>query len=225
MSAKIALERMVPVILLTDGFLGNGSEPWRIPKIADLPAITPRFAKDASTYKSYERKDQTLARDWAIPGTPGFEHLIGGLEKNKMGSVSHDPDNHQVNCEIREQKVQRVVDLVPDLEVCGDEDGEVLVVGWGGTYGHLISAVRDLRMEGKNVSLTHFNYIKPLPKNTAEVFGNFKRIIVCELNLGQFASYLRDIMPQFTYHQLNKLKGLPFTVNEIKESVYKLLEE
>jgi 2-oxoglutarate ferredoxin oxidoreductase subunit alpha len=225
MSAKIALERMVPVILLTDGFLGNGSEPWRIPKMADLPSITPRMAKDAATYKPYKRDESTLAREWAIPGTAGFEHLIGGLEKNIKGSVSHDPDNHQINCEIREQKVQRVVDLVPDLEVCGDEDGDVLVVGWGGTYGHLISAVRDLRLEGKNVSLAHFNYIKPLPKNTAEVFGNFKKIIVCELNLGQFASYLRDKMPQFTYRQLNKLKGLPFTVNEIKDSVYKLLEE
>ena len=225
MAAKIALERMVPVILLTDGFLGNGSEPWKIPKMAELPSITPRFAKDAATYKSYERKDETLARDWAIPGTAGFEHLIGGLEKNKMGSVSHDPDNHQINSELREQKVQRVVDLVPDLELCGDEDGDVLLVGWGGTYGHLISAVRDLRLEGRNVSLAHFNYIKPLPKNTAEVFGNFKKIIVCELNLGQFAGYLRDKFPQFSYHQLNKLKGLPFTVNEIKDSVYKLLEE
>jgi 2-oxoglutarate ferredoxin oxidoreductase subunit alpha len=225
-SSKIALERMVPVILLTDGFLGNGSEPWRIPKMADLPSITPRIAKDAASYKPYKRDEVTLAREWAIPGTAGFEHLIGGLEKNIKGSVSHDPDNHQINCEIREQKVQRVVDLIPDLEVCGDEDGgDVLVVGWGGTYGHLISAVRDLRMEGKNVSLAHFNYIKPLPKNTAEVFGNFKKIIVCELNLGQFASYLRDRMPQFTYSQLNKLKGLPFTVNEIKDSVYKLLEE
>ncbi len=225
MSAKIALERMVPVILLTDGFLGNGSEPWRIPKMADLPQITPRIAKDAASYKPYKRDEVTLAREWAIPGTAGFEHLIGGLEKNIKGSVSHDPDNHQINCDIREQKVQRVIDLVPDLEVCGDDDGDVLVVGWGGTYGHLISAVRDLRMEGKNVSLAHFNYIKPLPKNTAEVFGNFKKIIVCELNLGQFASYLRDKMPQFTYSQLNKLKGLPFTVNEIKERVYKLLEE
>ena len=225
MAAKIALERMVPVILLTDGFLGNGSEPWRIPKMDDLPSITPRFAKDAAVYKSYERKDDTLARNWAIPGMTGFEHLIGGLEKNKMGSVSHDPDNHQINSEIREQKVQRVVDLVPDLEVCGDDDGDVLVVGWGGTYGHLISAVRELRKEGKNVSLAHFNYIKPLPKNTVEVLGNFKKIVVCELNLGQFASYLRDKFPQFNYAQLNKLKGLPFTVNEIKDSVYKLLEE
>lgn len=225
MASKIALERMVPVILLTDGFLGNGSEPWRIPKMANLPAITPRIAKDSATYKPYGRDEATLSRDWAIPGMPGFEHLIGGLEKNKMGSVSHDPDNHQINCEIREEKVKRVVDLVPDIEVNGDNDGDVLLVGWGGTYGHLISAVRELRQEGKNVSLAHFNYIKPLPANSAAIFTNFKKIIVCELNLGQFASYLRDKMPQFTYHQLNKLKGLPFTVNEIKESVYKLLEE
>jgi len=225
MASKIALERMVPVILLTDGFLGNGSEPWRIPKMADLPSITPRMAKNAASYKPYERDDATLAREWAIPGMTGFEHLIGGLEKNKMGSVSHDPDNHQVNCEIREKKVQRVVDLVPDLEICGDDDGDVLVVGWGGTYGHLISAVRELRGEGKNVSLAHFNFIKPLPKNTAEVLSKFKKIIVCELNLGQFASYLRNEFPQFPYHQLNKLKGLPFTVNEIKDSVNKLLEE
>jgi len=225
MASKIALERMVPVILLTDGFLGNGSEPWRIPKMADLPSITPRMAKNAASYKPYERDDATLAREWAIPGMTGFEHLIGGLEKNKMGSVSHDPDNHQVNCEIREKKVQRVVDLVSDVEICGDDDGDVLVVGWGGTYGHLISAVRELRGEGKNVSLAHFNYIKPLPKNTAEVLGKFKKIIVCELNLGQFASYLRNEFPQFPYHQLNKLKGLPFTVNEIKDSVNKLLQE
>ena len=226
MASKIALERMVPVILLTDGFLGNGSEPWRIPKMADLPAITPRIAKDAATYKPYERDAVTLARDWAIPGTAGFEHLIGGLEKNIKGSVSHDPENHQKNCDLREEKVQRVVDLVPDLDVCGDDDGgKVLVVGWGGTYGHLISAVRELRHEGKSVSLAHFNYIKPLPKNAAQVFANFKRIIVCELNHGQFASYLRDKLPQFKYHQLNKLKGLPFTVNEIKDGVNKLLEE
>ncbi len=139
--------------------------------------------------------------------------------------MNHDPDNHQTNCEIREQKVQRVVDMIPELEVCGDDDGDVLIVGWGGTYGHLISAVRELRLEGKNVSLAHFNYIKPLPKNTTAVFGEFKKIIVCELNLGQFAGYLRDELPQFSYHQLNKLKGLPFTVNEIKESVNKLLGE
>ena len=224
-AAKIALERMVPVILLTDGFLGNGTEPWKIIKMEELPPITPRIAKDASTFQAYKRDPEILARDWAIPGTPGFEHRIGGLEKNITGTVSHDPENHQVNTEIREEKVQRVVDMVPDLELCGDEDGDVLVVGWGGTYGHLISTVRELRKEGKNVSLAHFNYIKPLPKNTAEVFGKFKKIIVCELNLGQFASYLRDKVPGMEYHQYNKVKGLPFTVNELKQSIYKLLED
>ena len=224
-SSKIALERMVPVILLTDGFLGNGSEPWRIPKMSELPEIKPRFAKDVNNFKAYQRDEKTLAREWAFPGMAGFEHRIGGLEKNVSGTVSHDPENHQVNCEIREEKVQRCVDMVPDLELCGDDEGDVLVVGWGGTYGHLISTVRQLRAEGKNVSLAHFNYIKPLPKNTREVFSKFKKIIVCELNLGQFASYLRDKIPGFTYYQANKVKGLPFTVNELKESVTKLLED
>ncbi len=226
MASKIALERMVPVILLTDGFLGNGSEPWKIPAMAEMPNITPRIAKDAEEFKAYRRVDETLAREWAFPGMKGYEHRIGGLEKNVVGTVSHDPENHQVNTEIREDKVQRVVDLVPDLEICGDDDGgEILVVGWGGTYGHLISAVRELRREGKDVSLAHFNYIKPLPKNTNEVFGKFKKIIVCELNMGQFAGYLRDKVPGFTYHQANKVKGLPFTVSELKESINQLLED
>jgi 2-oxoglutarate ferredoxin oxidoreductase subunit alpha len=225
-ASKIALERMVPVILLTDGFLGNGSEPWKIPTMAELPEITPRIAKDVASFKPYARDEKTLARDWAIPGMPGFEHRIGGLEKNETGTVSHDPENHHVNSQIREEKVQRVVDLVPDIEICGDDDGgDILVVGWGGTYGHLISSVRELRLEGKKVSLAHFNYIKPLPKNTEEVFSKFKKIIVCELNLGQFAAYLRDRLPQFNYYQANKVKGLPFTVSELKESVTKLLED
>ncbi|HPF52280.1 MAG TPA: 2-oxoacid:acceptor oxidoreductase subunit alpha [Draconibacterium sp.] len=225
MASKIALERMVPVILLTDGFLGNGSEPWKIPTMAELPTITPRIAKDPETFKPYQRDEATLSREWAFPGMPGFEHRIGGLEKNIVGTVNHDPENHQVNTEIREGKVQRVADLVPDLETCGDNDGEVLVVGWGGTYGHLISTVRELRKEGKDVSLAHFNYIKPLPKNTQEVFSKFKKIIVCELNMGQFAGYLRDKVPGFTYYQANKVKGLPFTVSELKESINKLLED
>ncbi len=226
MAAKIALERMVPVILLTDGFLGNGSEPWKIPTMAELPTITPRIAKEAEGFQAYARDAETLAREWATPGRKGFEHRIGGLEKNITGTVSHDPDNHQKNSEIREEKVQRVVDLVPDIELCGDEDGgDVLVVGWGGTYGHLISTVRELRLEGKKVSLAHFNYIKPLPKNTEEVFSKFKKIIVCELNLGQFVGYLRDKLPGFTYYQANKVKGQPFTVSELKESVTKLLED
>jgi len=224
-ASKIALERMVPVILLTDGFLGNGSEPWKIPTMAELPEIKPRIANNAESFLAYKRDDQILAREWAFPGMKGFEHRIGGLEKNITGTVSHDPENHQANCEIREEKVQRVVDMVPDLEVYGDEDGDVLVIGWGGTYGHMISTVRELRQQGKNVSLAHFNYIKPLPKNTEAVFSKFKKIIVCELNLGQFASYLRDKVPGYTYHQANKVKGLPFTVSELKKSITKLLED
>ena len=178
MASKIALERMVPVLLLTDGFLGNGSEPWKIPQMADLPIITPRIAKNAEEFKAYKRDEKTLAREWAFPGMKGFEHRIGGLEKNEIGTVSHDPENHQKNTEIREEKVQRVADMIPELEICGDDEGgEVLVVGWGGTYGHLVSAVRELRREGKDVSLAHFNYIKPLPKNTEEVFSKFKKLL------------------------------------------------
>jgi len=224
-AAKIALERMVPVILLTDGFLGNGTEPWKVPSMSELPTITPRIAKDASLFEPYKRDAEILARDWAFPGMAGFEHRIGGLEKNTTGTVSHNPENHQLNTEIRENKVQRVVDMVPEIELCGDNDGEVLVVGWGGTYGHMITTVRELRKEGKNVSLAHFNYIKPLPANTKGVFSKFKKIIVCELNMGQFAGYLRDKMPEFKYYQYNKVKGLPFTVDELKKSVYKLLED
>ncbi len=224
-AAKIALERMLPVILLIDGFLGNGSEPWKIPKVAELQSITPRIAKDASAYKPYLRDEEMLSREWAFPGMEGFEHRIGGLEKNASGAVSHDPENHQLNTEIREKKVQKVVDLVPELEVYGKEQGDVLVVGWGGTYGHLVGAVSGLLDEGKSVALAHFNYIKPLPKNTEEIFGRYKKIVICELNLGQFAGYLRDKIPGFTYHQINKIKGLPFTVKELKEGINKLLED
>ncbi len=224
-SAKIALERMVPVVLLTDGFLGNGSEPWRVPSMDELPPITPRIAKDPATFKAYKRDENILSREWAFPGMDGFQHRIGGLEKNAEGGVSHDPQIHQKNCEARAAKVERVVDMVPDLEVIGDADGgNLLVVGWGGTFGHMISAVREAREQGKSVSLAHFNYIQPLPKNTNEVFSKFKKIVVCELNLGQFASYLRDKVPGYTYYQENKVQGAPFTVLELTKKFDKLLE-
>ncbi len=224
-AAKIALERMVPVILLTDGFLGNGSEPWKIPKMAELPSITPRVARNVSSFQAYKRDENTLSREWAWPGMKDFEHRIGGLEKDVSGTVSHVPENHQRNTNIRKEKVQKVADMIPRLEVCGDPDGDILVVGWGGTYGHLLSTVRELREEGVNVSLAHFNYIQPLPGNVPELFSKFKKIVVCELNLGQFASYLRDKVPGFEYQQFNKVKGLPFTVFELKQGIYKLLED
>ncbi|MBW8327539.1 MAG: 2-oxoacid:acceptor oxidoreductase subunit alpha [Prolixibacteraceae bacterium] len=224
LSAKIALERMVPVVLLTDGFLGNGSEPWRVPAMAELPPITPRKATNPELFKPYNRDPETLAREWAVPGMEGYEHRIGGLEKNAAGAVSHDPENHHINTEIRAAKVEKVADMIPELELVGEPEGDLLVVGWGGTYGHMISSVRAMQDAGKKVSLAHFNYIKPLPKNTAEVFSKFKKIVVCELNLGQFASYLRDKVPGLHYYQVNKMKGLPFSVHELVENFEKILE-
>ena len=224
LSAKIALERMVPVVLLTDGFLGNGSEPWRVPTMDELPPITPRKATNPELFKPYNRDPETLAREWAVPGMDGFQHRIGGLEKNAAGAVSHDPENHHINTEIRAAKVEKVVDMIPELELVGEPEGDLLVVGWGGTYGHMISSVREMQNAGKKVSLAHFNYIKPLPKNTAEVFRKFKKIVVCELNLGQFASYLRDKVPGLHYYQVNKMKGLPFSVHELVENFEKILE-
>jgi len=225
MAAKIALERMTPVILLTDGFLGNGSEPWKIPSMAEMPTISTRFAKDTTTYKPYGRTDSTLAREWAVPGMEGFEHRIGGLEKDENGGANQVPENHQKMCDLRAEKVARVVDLIPDMEVYGCQEGDVLVVGWGGTFGHLVSAVKELVEAGNSVGLAHFNYINPLPANTAAIFSNYKKILVCELNAGQFVAYLRDKLPQFSYLQYNKLQGLPFSVEEIKDNVLKILED
>jgi 2-oxoglutarate ferredoxin oxidoreductase subunit alpha len=225
MSAKIALERMVPVVLLTDGFLGNGSEPWKVPTLADLPSITPRIAKDPATFKPYKRDPKTLAREWAFPGMDGFQHRIGGLEKDEAGNVSHDPANHQLMCEIRRDKVEAVVDMLPELELVGDDSGDLLVVGWGGTLGHLDTAVRELQKKGTKISLAHFNYIKPLPGNTKEIFSKFNKIVVCELNLGQFVGYLRDKLPEHQYHQFNKVQGLPFTIQELSDHFIKLIAQ
>jgi len=226
-SAKIAVEHMTPVILLTDGFIANGSEPWKIPNMADYPSITAPIAKEGTkNWNPYERDLERLARTWAVPGTIGLEHRIGGLEKDGLkGSVSHDPINHQEMTKIREEKVQRVSNFIPELKVEGEEKGKLLVVGWGGTYGHLATSVNDLQHKGHSISLAHFNYIKPLPSNVKEVFSKFDKIVVCETNLGQFADYLRMTNPEFKYEQYNKVQGLPFTTIELEEQFIKLLEE
>lgn len=226
-AGKIALEHMTPVILLTDGFLANGAQPWLIPSMAKLPEIKIRRAKEGDDYQPYARDPETLARTWAVPGTKGLEHRIGGLEKmNITGTISYVPENHQVMTDLRQEKVARIANYIPQQQVYGNpEGGDILIVGWGGTYGHLFSAVKELRKEGKDVSLAHFNYINPLPKNTREVLAKFKKILVCELNLGQFAAYLRSKYPEFTYQQYNKVAGLPFTVLEIKEEVNKLIND
>ncbi len=214
-AAKIALEHMTPVLLLTEGFLGNGSEPWHIPSMKDYPKIVPPFAQPNTEYKPFQRDPETLARRWAVPGMAGCEHRVGGLEKNHDGVLSSDPQNHAMMVREREEKVQRVANYIPELEINGAESGKLLVVGWGGTYGHLLSAVQDVRREGIDVSFAHFDYIMPLPRNTEEVFKKFDKILVCELNNGHFVNYLRGVMPQFKYEQYNKVQGQPFLVQEI----------
>lgn len=215
-AAKIALEHVTPVILLTDGFIANGSEAWRLPSMADYPEIqAPIVESTDGEFMPYKR-DERGVRGWAFPGKKGLEHRIGGLEKHALkGCISYDPENHQLMTEARARKVANVVEDIPQQTVYGDSQGEILVVGWGGTEGHLRNAVDMLRAQEKSVSLCHFNYINPLPKGTEEILSSFSRILVCELNEGQFASYLRSQFPHITFEQYNKVEGQPFTIVEL----------
>ena len=226
-AGRLALESMTPVILLSDGYLGNGSQLFRIPKMADLPKINPPFAKpNDPDYAPYNRDAKTLVRQWAVPGMEGLRHRIGGLEKlSGKGSVSTDNANHQLMVNYRKEKVERVANRIPDQKVEGDENAELLVVGWGGTQGALRCAVQQLQAEGKSIAFTHFNYIMPLPKNTGDIMRRHKKIVVCELNMGQFANYLRMHFEGLTFHQYNKVQGLPFEVSELVEEFNKILGE
>lgn len=225
-ASKLALEHMTPVILLTDGYLANGSELMNIPAMKDMPEIHPPKVRDNDKgYQPYKRDPDKLNRFWAIPGQPGLRHRVGGLEKaNITGEVSHDPMNHQIMVELRDKKVQKVADYIPDQKVIGPSEADLLVVGWGGTYGALVSAVNDLQAEGKSVAMAQFSYINPLPPNTADIFKGYKKILVAEINLGQFASYLRSKHPQFEYLQYNKIQGLPLFISELKEKINEILE-
>ena len=218
-AAKIAIEHMTPVLLLSEGFLGNGSEPWLIPSMKDYPKIVPPFVQPNKEYKPYERDPETLVRKWAVPGMAGCEHRVGGLEKNHEGVLSSDPQNHAVMVAERAMKVEKVADDIPLQTVYGSDCGKLLVVGWGGTYGHLLSAVQEAREGGLDVSLAHFDYILPLPKNTEHIFSRYERILVCELNNGHFVNYLRGRLPQFNYLQFNKVQGQPFLVQEIIKAI------
>jgi len=226
-AAKLAMEHMTPVILLTDGYIGQGSELFRIPKVADLPDINPPIAKpNEENYKPYNRDAETLVRRWAVPGTEGLRHRIGGLEKTDIkGEVSTDPLNHAKMVAYRDEKVKKIADFIPEQEIFGDATGDVLIVSWGGTYGQTLVAVKALQKEGKKISLAHFKHIMPLPKNTADVFKGFKKILVCELNGGQFADYLRMTHPSFSYMKLCKVQGLPFTTEELIGKFNQTLEE
>lgn len=226
-AGRLALETMTPVILLTDGYLGNGSQLFRIPKMADLPKINPPFATpNDPNYAPYNRDPETLVRQWAVPGMEGLRHRIGGLEKlSGKGSVSTDNANHQEMVNYRKEKVERVANRIPEQQIEGDENAELLVVGWGGTQGALRSAVQELQAEGKSVAFTQFNYIMPLPKNTEEIMRRHKKVVVCELNMGQFVNYLRMNFEGVRFHQYNKVQGLPFEVSELKEVFNKILGE
>jgi 2-oxoglutarate ferredoxin oxidoreductase subunit alpha len=215
-ASKIAMEHMTPVLLLTDGFIANSSEAWAIPQMADMPTITPPIAvAGEGDFMPYKR-DERLVRSWAFPGMANLEHRIGGLEKNvSTGNISYDPANHAVMVATRAAKVAAVVADIPEQSVDGDSTGELLVVGWGGTRGHIASAVAKLREEGKSVAHCHLNYINPLPANLAQIFAGYKRIVVCELNAGQAAAYLQGQFPQFVFERYNKVEGQPFTVAEL----------
>ncbi|MGL5637281.1 MAG: 2-oxoacid:acceptor oxidoreductase subunit alpha, partial [Bacteroidales bacterium] len=227
-SSKIAVEHMTPVILLTDGFIANGSSTWKIPDLNDYPSITPPFVSDdmKESWKPYMRNEDTKVRYWAVPGREGFEHRIGGLEKDyATGVISTDPLNHQIMTDTRQAKIDKIADFIPELKVEGAADSDFLVVGWGGTYGHLSSAVDMINASGKKIAHVQFEFINPLPKNTKEVLSRYKKIIVCELNLGQFAGYLRMVYPEIRIEQFNKVQGQPFMVSELVDRFNKLMEE
>lgn len=222
-AAKIALEHMTPVILMTDAFLANGSSAWRIPDMKDYPAIVPPFVPEEmqGQWTPYLRNDKNFVRYWAVAGRKGFAHRIGGLEKDgRTGAISTDPENHQRMTDLRQKKVDAIAQVIPPLKVEGDPKADVLVVGWGGTYGHLYAAVEELNAAGRKTALAHFNYINPLPANTAEVLSKYKKIVVCELNNGQFAAYLRSKMPAgLDIRQFDKVQAQPFSVEEVREAV------
>ena len=224
-ACKIALEHMTPVVLLTDAFIANGSSAWKIPSMDELPTIKPHFAPEEQKFKytPYKREDYTNVRYWAVPGMEGFEHILGGLEKDgKTGAISTDAENHNLMDHLRFDKVARIP--VPDLEVQGDaDDAELLIVGFGSTYGHLYSTMQELRAKGHKIALAQFKYVNPLPKNTAEVLAKYKKVVVAEQNLGQLAALLRIRINNFAPYQYNQVKGQPFVVQELVQGFERLL--
>ena len=226
-ASRIALEHLTPVILLTDAFVANGSGAWKLPTMNELSTIAPHYVTEEMKghYTPYFRDEESKVRYWAIPGQEGYTHILGGLEKDgKTGAISTDPENHDTMCRLRAEKVAKIP--VPDVEVYGDkEDADLLIVGFGSTFGHLYSAMEDLRAEGKKVALAQFKYINPLPKNTAEVLKKYPKVVVAEQNLGQFAAYLRTKVDGFAPYQFNQVKGQPFVVNELTDAFARIMDE
>jgi 2-oxoglutarate ferredoxin oxidoreductase subunit alpha len=222
-SVRLAFKYMVPVFYLSDGYLANGAEPWALPKLEDLPKIEVKFATDPENFLPYARDPETLSRPFALPGTPGLEHRVGGIEKqHETGNVNYEPENHQFMVQMRQAKVDRAAQDVPPVEVFGDPSGKVLVLGWGSTYGAITSAVERLRREGHPVSSAHLRHLNPFPPNLGDVLRNFERVIIPEMNLGQLctmirAKYLIDAVP------FSKVKGRPFQIREIVRKVEEYL--
>lgn len=225
-AAKIALEHLTPVILLTDAFVANGSAAWPLPDIAKLDSITPHRVTPElkGNYTPYKRDPETQVRYWAVPGQEGYEHILGGLEKDgETGAISTEPENHDKMDHIRFEKVAKIP--VPDIVVEGDaDDADLLIVGYGSTYGHLHSALWELQNKGRKVALAQFKYINPLPKNTAEVLKRYKKVVVAEQNLGQFAALLRIRINNFAPYQFNQVKGQPFVVSELVAAFERLID-
>ncbi len=217
-ACKIALEHMTPVVLMTDAYVANGSAAWKLPKLEEYPAIKPPYVTPdmQGTWAPYQRNAEGV-RYWAVPGTEGFTHILGGLEKdNKTGAISTNPENHNLMTHLRQEKIDKI--LVPDVEVEGDKDAELLIVGFGGTYGHLHAAMTEMQAAGMKVAQAHFKFINPLPKNTAEVLKKYKKVVVAEQNLGQFAGWLRMKVDNFVPYQFNEVKGQPFAVADLVAS-------
>ena len=230
-AAKLAVEHMTPVILLTDAFIANGSAAWRIPDyMNDFPDIKPNYVSNyqgEAVWKAYRRNKETFVRYWATPGMEGFAHRIGGLEKDyDTSAISTDPKNHQKMVQTRQAKIDKIADFIPEVEVLGDkDDAELLIVGWGGTFGHLHEVMDIMRHNGHKVALAHFRFISPLPKNTAEVLKRYPKVVVAEQNNGQFANYLRSKVDDFTPYRFNRVKGQPFIVSRLVEEFTHITEE
>lgn len=226
-ASRIAIEHMTPVILLSDAFIGNGSSAWRIPEADEFPEIKTRNVPEEikETWRAYMRDPKTMVRYWPVAGTEGLSHRLGGLEKDvTTGAISTDPENHEKMVGIRREKIERIADDIPELEIKGNADADTLLIGWGGTYGHLLTACNELNAAGKPVAFAHFRYINPLPANTTEIINKYKKVVVAELNSGMFADYLQGKYPGKFIQRINKVQGQPFMVKEVVEGVEKIIE-
>jgi len=224
-ASKLAMEHMTPVILLTDGYIANGSEPWEIKSVGNMPEIHPNELKSKrEDWMPYKRDVETLAREWVKPGTKGFEHRVGGLEKEDgTGDVNQSPKNHQKMVKLRAEKIKRVEDNIPLMKLEGAQEGDLLVIGWGGTYGSLYTSVAHLNDAGYEIGHMHFSHLNPMPKNTQDLLKKFKRFIVCELNMGQLHTIINGRFPDYSYMKYNKVQGLPFTVLELTQKFEQIL--